>query len=250
MNKSISVAIPHYNNSHFMNDTLRYIKEDDRIDEIIICDDKSNDIDKLENILNKLNCEKIKLFKNEVNIGCYHNKLSTLSKCKNEWACLIDSDNIIDKLYIDKIFEFENWKENVIYAPMWAYTFPGNVSQTLNYSIFKNVMFDSKKYIDSYYYKNNIIFKCLANTCNYFVNVKNYISIMNKYNYDREIIDSLDSCILLSDWLSNGNFLLVVQNLVYKHRVHSNSNYKLSKSKIYTSKVEKSIFDKLNNSLK
>ena len=37
---------------------------------------------------------KIKLYQNTNNLGCYHNKLKSISYCSNDWAILLDSDNI------------------------------------------------------------------------------------------------------------------------------------------------------------
>ena len=125
MSRFISVAIPHYNNARFMPKTLEHILNDDRIVEIIICDDRSKDFDELEALIKKLDNNKIILFKNEKNIGCYHNKLHTLTKCNQEWVILLDSDNIINKEYIDILYEIEKWNNNIIFAPMWAKTFPG-----------------------------------------------------------------------------------------------------------------------------
>lgn len=245
MNRKISITIPYYNNANFMNETLNYdIINDERINEIIICDDNSKDIQQLEELIANLNCEKIKLFKNENNLGCYHNKLNTLSKCTNDWAILLDSDNIIDTKYIDTLFNIDKWKINTIYAPIWAYTFPGKPSPNLNYSKFQNQLFNKDNYLNNF---NDIIFKCFINTCNYFLPVNPYINIMQKYTYDRNIIDSLDSAVLFTDWLCDNNNVLVVKDLIHKHRLHSNSNYMVSNSKKYTNIVENNLKLKINN---
>ena len=62
---------------------------------------------------------------------------------------------------------------------------------------------------------------------------------MNKlqFLYKREIIDSLDSAVLFTDWLCNNNNIYVVENLHYKHRLHDKSNYILSKSHSYSNIV-------------
>jgi hypothetical protein len=251
----ISIAIPHYNNSQYINDLLNDdIMNDIRINEIVICDDKSDNsnVHKLKELVYDLNLKnnKIKLYFNETNIGCYHNKLNTLSKCTNSWACIIDSDNIIDKSFIDKIYSLNNWDTNTIYAPMWANTFGEFPSQdsspNLNYSQFNNQYIDSKKYIEIFN-SGNQIFKCLINTCNYFVPVIEYLSTMKNYHYKRYKIDCLDSCVLFSDWICHGNVVLVVENLIYKHRLHKESNYVLSKSKMFTHEVEQNILLKLKN---
>jgi glycosyltransferase involved in cell wall biosynthesis len=247
MNRKISIAIPHYNNASFMIETLNSdIVNDDRITEIIICDDNSNDIHQLEHLLASLNCKKVKLFKNEQNLGCYHNKLNTVSKCTNEWTVLLDSDNIIDTKYIDILFNIDEWNINTIYAPAWAYTFPGAVSANLNYSKFQNQIFNKYNYLNNF---SDIVFKCLINTCNYFLPVRAYSKVMHKYIYDRNIIDSLDSAVLFTDWLCDNNNIFVVNNLMYKHRLHPHSNYVVSNSKKYTTLVENNLILKITNSL-
>tara|TARA_B100000900_G_C20425675_1_gene652820 strand:+ start:135 stop:905 length:771 start_codon:yes stop_codon:yes gene_type:complete len=253
MNSYISVAIPHYNNVKYIEELLREIIHDERINEIIICDDssKQDEIKKLTKLVLELTLEikKIKLFINKTNLGCYHNKLHTLTKCTNDWACLIDSDNIIDKNYIDTLFSFDEWNTSLIYTPMWAKTFRENSNESpspnLNYSQFKNLYIDSNKYIELFNSNNNINFKCLINNCNYFLPVKQYLNVMKKYNYQREKIDCLDSNVLFSDWIYNNNKVYVVENLIYKHRLHNESNYMLSESKQFSREVEKNILKKL-----
>lgn len=247
MNRKISIVIPHYNNAKFMVETLNSdIINDERINEIIICDDKSKDILQLEQLIANLNCEKIKLLKNEQNLGCYHNKLNTVSKCTNEWTILLDSDNIIDTKYIDTLFNIDEWNINTIYAPMWAHTFPGEISPNLNYSKFQNQIFNKNNYLNNF---NDIVFKCLINTCNYFLPVRPYLNIMHKYTYDRNIIDCLDSAVLFTDWLCDNNNVFVVKNLIHKHRIHPNSNYMVSNSKKYTNSVENNLKLKITNSI-
>lgn len=253
-NRFISIAIPFYNNSNYINDLLQNIINDERITEIVICDDKSNnnELNKLKDIIFKHNSSKIKLYQNTKNLGCYHNKLNTLNKCTNEWACLIDSDNIIDKTYIDRLYSFEKWKTELIYAPMWAYTFGTKKEQfrspNLNYSQFKNEYIDRKKYIE-YFTSGNMNFKCLINTCNYFLPVNEYLSIMKKYDYERMKIDCLDSMVLFADWIHHNNKVYIVDNLIYKHRLHTQSNFVLSPSHKFSREVESNILQKLNQYL-
>ena len=44
MERHISLAIPYYNNSQYIMDALRVAITDNRVSEIIICDDDSKDI--------------------------------------------------------------------------------------------------------------------------------------------------------------------------------------------------------------
>ena len=117
MERHISLAIPYYNNSLYILDALRIAITDNRVSEIIICDDKSHDINILIQLLIKINSNKIKMYQNSKNIGCYLNKIEAISKCTNEWAILLDSDNVIEKNYIDTLYNILEWKDNTIYHP-------------------------------------------------------------------------------------------------------------------------------------
>ena len=243
----ISVSIPHYNNSNFICDTINPLINDTRINEIIICDDKSSDIDELEKIILNYNNPKIKLFKNEVNMGCYHNKINAVSKCTNDWAILLDSDNIYDKKSIDAIYSKE-WNEDTIYAPSWAITFPNKPSQMLNYTKYNNSFITKSLYINDF---NSDIFKCLINTCNYFLPVKKFMNCMGtiQHTYKKEIIDSVDSAVLFTDWLCNNNNIFVIDSLQYNHRLHDQSNFMISKAKPYNNFVLNVLLNKIKNSI-
>jgi hypothetical protein len=244
----ISVAIPHYNNSNYICDAIDPLINDPRINEIVICDDKSLDINELEQKLLSYNSSKIKLFKNEVNMGCYHNKINTVLKCTNDWAILLDSDNIYNKKSIDTIYSIKEWNNDTIYAPSWAITFPKEPSKMLNYTKYNNKFITKQVYLNEF---NDNIFQCLINTCNYFLPVKKFnecmINIQN--NYRRDVIDSLDSAVLFTDWLFNKNNIFVLESLHYNHRLHDQSNYVLSKSHSYSKSVLNMIFNKIKNSI-
>jgi GT2 family glycosyltransferase len=247
MDRKITLAIPHYNNTNFILEAIDVSIDDDRVSEIIICDDKSNDIDKLENILNKLNNSKIKLHKNPVNLGCYHNKIETVSKCTNEWVILLDSDNVIKKDFIDTLFNISEWDINTIYLPCWAKTFPGEPSIFLDYRCYINQKLNKTFYLNNF---NNNNFQCLINNCNYFLPSKTFMDCMNKYKdfHKREIMDVLDSAVLFTDWLQNNNKFIVINNLIYGHRLHPNSNYNVSPSHKHRDNVLKFLYSIIQNS--
>jgi len=241
MDRKITLAIPHYNNTNFILETISTSINDDRVSEIIICDDKSNDIDKLENILYEVNNSKIKLYKNEINLGCYHNKIETVSKCKNEWVILLDSDNVIKTDFIDILFNISEWDINTIYLPCWAITFPGVPSNNLDYRIYINQDINKDFYLKNF---NNNIFQCLINNCNYFLPKNTFMNCMNKFKdfHKREFMDVLDSAVLFTDWLHSDNKFFIVNNLTYYHRLHPNSNYRLSPSHKHREKVLKNLY--------
>lgn len=244
MDRKISLAIPYYNNSQFIFEAISPALSDDRVTEIIICDDYSHDITRLIEILNNINNDKIKLFRNNKNKGCYHNKIETVSKCTNDWAILLDSDNIMSPLYIDTLFGISQWYTSVIYAPSVAETFPGDPSILLNYSSFSNKIITRETYKLE---ESNVNFRCLINNCNYFLPVKSYLRCMKpvEHLYDRSRMDSLDSATLFTDWLCNNNTVFVIKDLHYKHRLHDTSNYVLSKTQIYEDEIRQQLLNKI-----
>jgi hypothetical protein len=246
MLKHISLAIPHYNNTDFIKEAITVGINDDRINEIIICDDKSKDIDILENILNELNCSKIKLYKNDINLGCFKNKILSVSKCSNEWTILLDSDNVIDTNYINTLYNITNWSDDLIYAPSWAITFPNEPSPNLDFRIYNNKIIDNNAYINEF---TNIRFQCLINDCNYFVNTKKYTECMNKIvdYYRREEMDCVDSAVLFTEWLLSNNKVMVIENLHYKHRLHPNSNYVTTCSRSNPELILNQLLNKIKN---
>jgi glycosyltransferase involved in cell wall biosynthesis len=243
MDRKISLAIPHYNNSSFLLDALMPSLLDDRITEIIICDDDSSDIVEVERIIHSLNISKIKLYKNKANIGCYHNKLNAISKCSNQWAILLDSDNVISKEFIDKLYEVPEWYITTIYAPSYAYTFPQGPSELLNYTAYGNTFITPEIYINNVLTNTN--FMCLINNCNYFLPVQEYINCMNSFSYNRWDIDSQDSAVLFTDWLYKNNTVFIVKDLIYKHRLHSNSNYMKNHTRCNENEIRKYLINKL-----
>ena len=246
MKRTISVAIPYYNNAKFMDKTLELLVEDERINEIIITDDLSKDISQLKDLITQLNSNKIKLFENEKNLGCYHNKITAVSKCSNDWCILLDSDNYIEKSYVDKIYEILEWGKNTIYAPDRPITFPGNPSTVMDYRKYSNKYIDKEIYLNDF---NNNTFQCLINTCNYFLPCKEYVKCMDEgfKKYNRYIIDCLDSAVLFTDWLTNNNKIKVVKNLSYYHRLHPNSNYVNGRSRRFETIVKKRLFSNIQN---
>jgi len=242
--RKISLAIPHYNNSSYIRDAIDPLINDSRINEIIICDDKSNDIDELEKIILNYNNPKIKLFKNETNLGCYHNKINTVSKCSNDWAILLDSDNVYDKKCIDTLYNIPNWNENTIYHPCWAKTFPSEPSIFLDFRCFSNTTITKRFYLDNF---NNNNFQCLINNCNYFLPTKSFINCVNdpKSIFEREKMDVLDSAVLFTNWLCNNKYFVIISDLIYNHRLHQKSNYMLSPSHEYRDNVLQYLYDKV-----
>jgi hypothetical protein len=244
MDRKISLAVPHYNNIDFIFEAILPGLNDDRVSEIIIYDDYSYNFNSLLELVNNINSSKIKLFRHSENKGAYHNKIETLSQCTNKWAILLDSDNILSSSYIDKLFEIPQWDNSIIYAPSNAVTFPGNPDPNLNFCIYENTIITRKVYINEF---ENDIFRCLLNNCNYFLPVEAFLSCMKpvQYLYDRTTMEAHDGVVLFTDWIHNNNTVIVVKDLQYSHRIHPNSMYALSASRIYGDEVREKLLSKI-----
>lgn len=230
----ISVSITHYNNSRFIKDALTIIKDDDRINEIIINDDKSTPIElnEMANIVNNLNNKKIKVYQNNENLGNFINKIRTAMLCSNDWIILLDADNKLTKDYIDAIYKEKiinnGWDIDTIYAPCQAITFPGEISPVLTFSFMEGKYIDIKNigdFINGDKF-NKVNMDCCLNVGNYFVNKKKFLEVMKPfYNYNRGRLSNVDYLMTNTEWLVNGNKIKVVKNMRYYHRVHNDSCY-------------------------
>ena len=81
----ITVAIPYYNNEKYLEKVLELLLSSDFVSEIIIHLDFSDH--QIES-----NAPKIKVYRNDVNLGAFKNKYLAFSKSTNEWVYLLDSD--------------------------------------------------------------------------------------------------------------------------------------------------------------
>lgn len=91
--KTITLAIPFYNTSQYFSDCIKYAVEDDFVSEIVVNDDCSTE-EEYNNLLSLTeDIDKIKVFRNETNLGAFRNKFTIVKNCTNEWIYLLDSDN-------------------------------------------------------------------------------------------------------------------------------------------------------------
>lgn len=207
----ISLCITNYNRCDMVLESFKEIINDDRISEIVISDDCS-DLAIYELLSKRIDgMPKVKLFRNDVKVGMAANKILSVSRASNEWCIVFDSDNMLFKQYIDSVYVLSEWNENTIYCPDFA-------MPNFDYRKFSGIFFNSiniNRYIDE------PLFDCLLNTCNYFVNRKNYV---NAYVQDTSIIAS-DTIFYNYNWLKYGYGFHVVNGMQYFHRVHDKSGF-------------------------
>ena len=208
--RTLSICIPTWNRVEMTLNSFKEVYNDDRVEAIIIVDDASN-----EHIYNKLKEEcdklsKVKLYRNLTNRDCYANKYVSISLSPTDYCIILDSDNQIDTLYLDKIFEQE-WAEDMILAPDWA-------KPTFNYTEYSDLIISKdnlKEYIDK------PMFETCLNCMNYFVNKDSYCDVWDA------TIDPVTSDSLFQNynWLMSGKCIHIVHELRYNHLVHNQSHY-------------------------
>lgn len=211
-NRKISLCIPTWNRVSMTVEAFKQVANDERIGEIVICDDCSDEFvfSQLQQLLAAY--PKVKLFKNEVNIDCYQNKRQTIGFATLDWCIIFDSDNILSVDYIDRIFAIENWDANTVYCPVYA-------EPQFDYRAFAGVTVD--KHTVGYYLEKPMFLTAL-NTMNFFVNRQSYIDV-----WDGKIDPvTSDSIYFNYCWLKNRKKIYFVPDLVYFHRVHPESHYK------------------------
>ncbi len=101
MEPLVSVCIPAYNNAAYIKETIDSILNQTYSNlELIICDDNSKD--DTVSVIEKIKDDRIKLYKNEKNLGMSGNWNNCLGKCKGEFIKLICADDMLTKDCLEK----------------------------------------------------------------------------------------------------------------------------------------------------
>jgi len=215
----ISLAVTNFNRSTSVIESFIQIVDNTSISEIVIVDDHSTreEYIKLWNLVNNLGKDKIKLYRNEVNLGPFKNKYTAVSKCSNHWVILLDSDNIIDNGYID-IVDVMDKDEGVLYIP-----------ETLYRAQKEGIGWSYKEFIGPILSKQNVgqyidepYFEALLNTGNHFFNRNRYMQVVEKTKEEPAL--SVNDAIYFSYlWLRYKNKMKVVPDLYYIHQATKDS---------------------------
>jgi glycosyltransferase involved in cell wall biosynthesis len=191
--------------------SFEQVLNDDRITEIVIVDDHSA-IEIYEALKEELSkYEKVRLYRNEKNLGMSLNKFKSVELCTNEWVIIFDSDNVIDSTYVDAIAKKKTMFVNTIYCPSFAAP-----------------SFDYRQHEGKVISKMNIgqeiqdkMLNCCMNTCNYVVHRRMYLDVY-QMNKDMKGTDTLWFAYL---WLKSGKNFFIVPDMHYMHRVHDGSGF-------------------------
>lgn len=208
----MTVAFTSYNRTDLLYRAVEPFLSDDRVSEIVISDDASN-----ENIFAEVRSKyflhsKVQIYRNEDNLDCYRNKRQAVKHSTSDWVAILDSDNIFGKDFIDVIFSQKPWNHSWAYAPEFA-----------------KPHFDFRALTGTAISKANIASilpngHCgtMLNAMNYFVNREEYLRVWDK-SVDPVTSDSLFQNY---NWLKGGNTIYVTPGLQYEHLVHDGSHYK------------------------
>lgn len=208
----LSLAITTYNRAELLFRSFERVLTDPRIDEIVIVDDASESkyFDKILNYFHRK--PKVHIHRNNINLGVYHNKYMSVKLSTNKFVIVFDSDNILDKTYLDALEACGDLTDNIVYTPSFA-------KPEFDYRHL------SGKYID----RTNVgkLFKerrfdCLINTMNCVVPRENFLKV---YNKDIEPA-AADSAYFNYKWLETGGELYVVPGMEYEHLIHSGSHFR------------------------
>ncbi len=209
--KQIGICLTTKNRFDFTVKSFEKVLDDERIADIVISDDASDDDSyyKLDRLFE--NNPKVRLYENYETLGVYHNKHQAIQLSDMKWNILFDSDNVLDKSYIDTIFNLPDWEENVAYCPDYA-------RDALDYQHFAGVKITAQNagnYIDQ---RNG---GSLFNTLNYFCNRDFFLKVFDPTQNPI----AADSIMYNYLYLINGGAMDVIKGLQYYHTIHPMSYY-------------------------
>jgi len=223
--KTISLAIPFYNTSKYFLDCIKYAIDDDFVSEIVVNDDCSKQ-EEYTNLLSLVDGkDKIKVYRNERNLGAFRNKYLTVKNCTNHWVYLLDSDNHPFVETYTVIRNISNDCSHICYCPRQLFCKNDdkidyeNISDyTFKYDVIgveetKDAIFKQTKWFDWF-----------INSGNYVINRQMYLDSLKQPFYDENTpLLHADTAAVYYFWLKNGGEFVVVDDLRHNHRLRSES---------------------------
>ncbi len=226
----ISLCIPTHNRYEtFLKNNVPKFIENKHVKEIIIVDDATDDYDKLV-VEYGLNHPKLRLYRQDQNVGSYKNKVQAASYATCEWICLFDSDNFLDDRYFLPLFN--EWRkngmnENIIYTPTkalpnfvlhdeWVPYMPKTVTKK-EWNVLTNKNIPKPIFVNWFLNNGNFVFH------------KSFIPFLQMEEYKKN--NCYGICSIYINWIAikNGYTLKFVDDMAYDHVVHDDSTYLKSK---------------------
>jgi glycosyltransferase involved in cell wall biosynthesis len=295
--KNITVAIPLYNSVDYLEDAIRIPLFDDRVDEIVICDDRSTDeqyYSLLEFVSYLLNgykisydpnfrlisdyrsedyfddsikhstevpenihgsaasiylltardvseqSKKIKIIRNQKNLGGFRNKFKAVKESKNEWVYLLDSDNFLVDGSISALYNVKEWDNKTCYCPsvpIMERKEGYRAWDDWNHRRFGYEPFDLRGVQNFFDLETELSSKVgvglgvngFLNTGNFFVNRNHYVDSLLKVVEDPTVEPHAADVIAFSYyWLTNQGKFQVLPDLYYYHRLRVDSFWSMT----------------------
>lgn len=220
----ITLAIPFYNTSHYFEDAVELAVNNNFVKEIVVNDDGSTEEEwnKLNSIVNNLNSSKIKLFRNEVNLGGFRNKYTAVQNSTCEWVYLLDSDNHPAETTLSVIQEIENPDVDLCYIPqkLLLYKDDGYRNEVFYDFKYEKVGIDEAQ---DALLKRTKWFDWFLNTGNFVFNREKYLERL-KDGYENKDEPVYACSIAFSyHWMSKGGYYKVLSGMEYYHRLRNDS---------------------------
>ena len=207
----ISIVIPVHaieDRWHIIRKAIALADEDERIAEVLLNCEPNNTL--------PIRGPKVRMLHNVKREYVFRNKYLAVLYSLSEYCIILDSDNTIDKNYIDTIYAQEPWKKNTIYQPEFA-----------------RPSFDFRQFSGKTITRRNVrfhlsiaMFRVMINAMNFFVCRQTFLDANKEtFNsgFDPKCADSLQ---VNYNLLKAENEIYVVPGLQYEHKVHDGSFYK------------------------
>ena len=175
-----SLAIPTIDRyDKYLSKTLPSYIANDLIDEIVICDENGNDVEKIKA---NLKSPKLKLHVNDSRLKAFRNKRKAALLTKNKWIAIIDSDNFADVNYFQNAKKYIN--ENIGKNAQYAILNPCYSKPSFLFHWLAGKSFDKSNFVDLLIEQHK---KKISNGSTF----ETQLNMMNGI-YDRRIFEQMD----------------------------------------------------------
>jgi glycosyltransferase involved in cell wall biosynthesis len=193
------------------------------IDEIVICDETGEDAKKITESFG--DNPKVRVFVNEKRLGVFRNKDKVVSLAKNDFVCLMDSDNFAPESYFQAWLAYLNGSppdDRTIYMPYRTIPQPNHGG--FDYSKFSGRKITKDTYKQFYHDQPGNV---ACNTGNYIVSKKFYTETKPGPHLDTYVDRCSAADVRFKNHIlwENGATAVVVPGMDYHHIVHPDSLY-------------------------
>ena len=235
----LSLCIPTMDRWGFLKVNIPQYLENPYISEIVISDENGHDAEKIRATFTD---PKIRVSVNTSRLGGFLNKQRVVSLAKNEFVCLMDSDNFAPLSYFEAWAKYLNGaapSEHTIYSPYR--TIPQPDHEGFDYSFAKGITITSSDF--KYIWRTIPMSRLLYNTGNFIVPKNLYdtsavpfrAEFLGKNNGPGPL-DVMFQHYLM--WTYKSMTLAVVPGMDYHHKVHAGSYYLTESSDANTATFE------------